>query len=127
MQPLTTLYGPNGHPFAEGTDFLYDPTEPLKYYDDTPVVSGHIDTFTFSTVDEATNLPIREDIEVLGAGNGTLSAEGMLVVPITAVDTAAIGTEQIQWRRVTFELLTNAGISKNWAVRFRIRNLTEVP
>jgi hypothetical protein len=63
---------------------------------------------------------------VLGAGNGTLSASGMLVVPITYEDTAAIGTSVIQWRRVTFELLTNAGIHKNWQIRFPIRNLSDV-
>jgi hypothetical protein len=121
-QAVTTLTGV----FEEGTDYLYAPTEPLEYSDGTPVLSGHVSTFTITTADEATGTAIRSNLAVLGAGNGTLSAQGMLVVPITSADTAAIGSGAIQWRRLTFELLTNAGIHKNWVVRFPIRNFADV-
>ncbi len=120
--PITTIT----ERLAEGNDYTYAPTDPLRYSDNTPVLEAHVNTFTVSLVDVATGTVMRRAENVFDDG-GVIDGSGIFTLPITEQDTRAIGTSRFQERRLTFQLVTSAGVNKNWAIRFFVENLPEVP
>lgn len=110
----------------EGCTRKYSAT--LTDLDGNALLPAQVTSIKFSLRDHRTGALInaRYRVEVLNQNGGTLDANGVFSMVLTAADTATTGTASLQKRRAIFEVAYNAGV-ENHEVYFYVENLRDIP